>query len=189
MGFKKDGTLTAIKTDMLGFLGAYMACGPMASVIGMSLVMGLYRCPNLAGEADMVMTNTPPSGAMRGFGNEVMSFGVEQLLDEAAEKLGIDPVEIRLKNAKHQGDVAPFGLYLESTYLEDCLRLGGQAFGWGAKAEAPRAAEESGVTEEKGSRGEARGGPVRHEPLHGAAPSIWSTPMPWSNSTKTGPST
>ncbi len=152
MGFKKDGTLTAIKTDMLGFLGAYMACGPMASVIGMSLVMGLYRCPNLAGEADMVMTNTPPSGAMRGFGNEVMSFGVEQLLDEAAEKLGIDPVEIRLKNAKHQGDVAPFGLYLESTYLEDCLRLGGQAFGWGAKAEAPRAAEESGVTEEKGSR-------------------------------------
>lgn len=141
LGFKKDGTLTAIKTDMLGFLGAYMACGPMASVIGMALSMGHYRCPNLAGQADMVMTNTPPSGAMRGFGNEVMTFGLEQLMDEAAEKLCIDPVELRLKNAKQQGDVAPMGLYLESTYLEDCLLEGREAFEW--KWPAPARAGEA----------------------------------------------
>jgi len=50
MGFKKDGTLTAITTDMIGRLGGYMGCGPMASAIGMALVMGHYRCPNRSGE-------------------------------------------------------------------------------------------------------------------------------------------
>jgi xanthine dehydrogenase molybdenum-binding subunit len=130
MGFKKDGMLTAIKTDMVGHLGGYMGCGPMASVIGMALVMGHYRCPNRYGSADMVMTNTPMSGAMRGFGNEVMSFCTEQLMDEAAEKLGVDLLDIRLMNAKQAGDVAALGLTLESTYLEDCINLGAEKFGW-----------------------------------------------------------
>ena len=48
-GFNQDGTLTAIKTDMVGKLGGYMGCGPMASVIGMALVMGHYRCPTATG--------------------------------------------------------------------------------------------------------------------------------------------
>lgn len=133
MGFKKDGTLTAIKTYMVGRLGGYMGCGPMSSVIGMALVMGHYRCPNRAGSADMVLTNTPMAGAMRGFGNEVMSFATEQLVDEAAEKLGIDPVDIRLQNAKQTGDIAALGLCLESSYLEDCIISGMKKFGWKEK--------------------------------------------------------
>jgi len=141
LGFKKDGTLTAFKTNMLGRLGGYMGCGPMASVIGMTLSMGHYRCPNRAGSADMVLTNTPPSGAMRGFGNEFMTFGMEQLMDEAAEKLGMDPVDIRLKNAKKAGDTAALGLKLESTYFEDCLRVGVEKFGWKEKRETPRSEE------------------------------------------------
>jgi xanthine dehydrogenase molybdenum-binding subunit len=130
MGFKKDGTLSAIKTYMLGRVGGYMGCGPMASVIGMALVMGHYRCPNRLGDSDMVMTNTPMSGAMRGFGNEVMSFGTEQLMDEAAEKLGIDPLELRRKNAKQAGDVAALGLTVESCYLLDAIESGATRFGW-----------------------------------------------------------
>ena len=51
MGFTSDGTLTAIKTHMIGTLGGYMGCGPMSSVIGMTLAMGHYRCPNRYGEA------------------------------------------------------------------------------------------------------------------------------------------
>ena len=138
MGFKKDGTLTAIKTYMLGRLGGYMGCGPMASVIGMALVMGHYRCPNRVGSSDMVLTNTPMSGAFRGFGNEVLSFCNEQLMDEAAEKLGIDPIDIRLKNAKQTGDIAAMGLNLESSYLEDCINDGAEKFGWKEKRSRPK---------------------------------------------------
>ena len=135
-GFNRDGTLTAIKTSMVGKLGGYMACGPMASVIGMALVMGHYRVPNRYGTADMVLTNTPPSGAMRGFGNEVMSFALEQLMDEAAHTLGIDQVELRLRNAKCAGDTAALGLPIESCYLDDCLLQGAARFGWDEKRAA-----------------------------------------------------
>ncbi len=157
MGFKRDGTLTAIKTDMLGRLGGYMGCGPMASAIGMGLVMGHYRCPNRAGKADMVLTNTPMAGAMRGFGNEVMSFCTEQLMDEAAERLALDPVDIRHKNAKQTGDIAAFGLNLESSYLDDCLRLGAERFGWQKKRGARNDAAHGAAT--AGGSAEAAAGP------------------------------
>ena len=138
LGFQRDGTLTAIKTQLIGTLGGYMGCGPMASVIGMTLSMGHYRCPNRYGEAHMVMTNTPVSGAMRGFGNDAMMFCIEQLMDEAAEKLGLDPIDIRLRNAKEPGEIAAMGLTLESSYLEDCLKAGAKAFGWYEKKAQPK---------------------------------------------------
>jgi xanthine dehydrogenase molybdenum-binding subunit len=133
IGFKQDGTLHAMQVYMLGRLGGYMGCGPMASAIGMTYGLGHYRCPNRAGEADMVMTNTPPSGAFRGFGNPEIMWGIEQLMDEAAEKLGIDPIGIRLKNIKKAGETANMGLPLESTYLEDCIKQGEEAIGWKEK--------------------------------------------------------
>lgn len=133
IGFKQDGTLTTMQVYMLGRLGGYMGCGPMASAIGMTFGLGHYRCPNRAGEADMVMTNTPVSGAMRGFGNPAIMWGIEQLVDEAAEKLGMDPIEIRLKNIKRAGEIANMGLTLESTYLDECIRRGAEAIGWKEK--------------------------------------------------------
>lgn len=133
IGFKKDGTLAAIQVYMLGRLGGYMGCGPMASAIGMIFGLGHYRCPNRAGEADMVMTNTPVSGAFRGFGNPAIMWGIEQLVDEAAERLNIDPLTIRLKNIKRAGETANMGLRLESTYLEECIKQGAEAIGWKEK--------------------------------------------------------
>ncbi len=133
IGFKQDGTLTAMQVYMLGRLGGYMGCGPMASVIGMVFGLGHYRCPNRAGEADMVMTNTPVSGAFRGFGNPAMMWGIEQLVDEAAEKLGMNPLKIRLKNIKKAGEIANMGLRLESTYLDECIKRGAEAIGWKEK--------------------------------------------------------
>jgi CO/xanthine dehydrogenase Mo-binding subunit len=76
LGFRRDGTLTAMHVYMLGRLGGYMGCGPMASGIAMLMGLGHYRCPNRAGEADMVLTNTPVSGAMRGFGNPAIMLGI-----------------------------------------------------------------------------------------------------------------
>ena len=133
IGFKKDGTLAAIQVYMLGRLGGYMGCGPMASAIGMIFGLGHYRCPNRAGEADMVMTNTPVSGAFRGFGNPAIMWGIEQLVDEAAERLNMDPITIRLKNIKRAGEIANMGLRLESTYLKECIKRGAEAIGWKEK--------------------------------------------------------
>jgi xanthine dehydrogenase molybdenum-binding subunit len=133
MGFKKDGTLHAMKIYMLGHAGGYLARAPMSSVIAMVLGMGHYRCPNRAGEADMVLTHTAMGGACRGFGNEVIIWGIEQLMDEAAEKLGMDPMEIRLKNMKEAGDTANMGLILESSYLKDCIEQGAETIGWHEK--------------------------------------------------------
>ncbi len=133
LGFGKDGTLTAMRVHMLGRLGGYMGCGPMASGIAMLMGLGHYRCPNRAGESDMVLTNTPVSGAMRGFGNPAIMWGIEQLMDTAAEKLGLDPLDIRRKNLKRKGDIANMGLPIESIYLEDCIELGAKAIGWAQK--------------------------------------------------------
>jgi len=133
IGLKQDGTLTAMQVYMIGRLGGYMGCGPMSSAIGMTFGLGHYRCPNRAGEGDMVMTNTPVSGAMRGFGNPAIMWGIEQLVDEAAEKLGMEPLEIRLKNIKKAGEIANMGLTLESTYLDECIKRGAEAIGWKQK--------------------------------------------------------
>ena len=110
-----------------------MGCGPMASAIAMIFGLGHYRCPNRVGEADMVMTNTPVSGAMRGFGNPAIMWGIEQLVDEAAEKVGMNPLEIRLKNIKKPGEIANMGLPIESTYLDECIKRGAKAIGWQEK--------------------------------------------------------
>ncbi len=133
LGFDADGSLTAAKAVMQGKLGGYMGCGPMAAGIAMIMGLGHYRVPNRSGEADMVMTNTPLSSAMRGFGNPAIMWGIEQLMDEAAGELGLDPIDIRLKNIQRVGETANMGLPIESIYLKECVQQGAEAFGWAEK--------------------------------------------------------
>ncbi len=133
LGFGQDGTLTAMRTKMRGRLGGYMGCGPMSSGIAMIMGLGHYRVPNRAGEADMVMSNTPVAGAMRGFGNPAIMWGIEQLMDEAAESLGLDPVAIRMKNLKEPGEIANMGLPIESIFLRECIEEGSKAIDWNEK--------------------------------------------------------
>jgi CO/xanthine dehydrogenase Mo-binding subunit/aerobic-type carbon monoxide dehydrogenase small subunit (CoxS/CutS family) len=130
MGFKQDGQLLVAQTHMLGRLGGYMGCGPMASGVGMLLGLGHYRCPNKDGHASMVMTNTPVSGAMRGFGNPTMMWALEQLMDDAAERLGLSPLAIRLKNIKQAGEIGGIGTPIQSSYLDECILRGAEAIGW-----------------------------------------------------------
>ncbi|MDP7240869.1 MAG: molybdopterin-dependent oxidoreductase, partial [Dehalococcoidia bacterium] len=68
MGFKKDGTLTAIQARLTADAGAYYTHSGSVSGVSLISLMALYRCPNKAGEADIVYTNTPISGGMRGYG-------------------------------------------------------------------------------------------------------------------------
>ena len=97
-GAKKDGTLTAGELTVMADIGghniqAYPLLGCMAGWF-----VSLYRMPHLKYHGTAVYTNKAPACAMQGYGNPQVSFAVESLMDDLAEKLGMDPIELRLKN-------------------------------------------------------------------------------------------
>ncbi len=134
LGFKKDGTLVAIAVRAFVNSGAYLCRTTTAASVFMgNCLEGPYRCPSKIGEAFLVYTNLTPSGSCRGMGNPEAMWGIEQLIDIAAEKLGMDPIELRLKNLKNVGEPAYMGLPIESTALAECIRRGAARTGWQEK--------------------------------------------------------
>ncbi len=106
LGFKSDGTLIAMQSDVTADTGVYPSgLGGFAAMQFASF----YRCPNLRLESSNVVTNKQSVGAYRAPTSPTAFMAVETLFDEAAAKLGIDPVELRLKNAARTGDPAPDG--------------------------------------------------------------------------------
>src|SRR5207247_9153733 len=87
----------------------------------LSTVAGLYRVPNVRFDTTIVYTNNPYSGSMRGYGNPESTFAVESQMDELAERLGIDPLELRRRNATKPGDVNPQGFGATAFSMLDCL--------------------------------------------------------------------
>lgn len=138
MGFKKDGTLHAYHIDTLTWSGGYLGRAQLAGGITLAWGLGHYRCPNTNGKVTIVYTNTTPTGAMRGFGNPEVSWAAEQVIDMGAEKLGLDPVEVRLKNTKKPGEISNTGLPIESTWEDECLIQGAEAIGWKEKFGKPK---------------------------------------------------
>jgi len=133
MGFTKDGTLIAMQVKVVTWAGGYLGRAQLCGGITLVWSMGHYRCPNAAGEADIVYVNTNAGGAMRGYGNPEIMWGVELMMDIAAEKLGMDPLELRLKNVKKAGEISNMGLPIESSYIDDCIREGAKRIGWKEK--------------------------------------------------------
>jgi len=133
MGFKKDGTLNAFTVHTTTWAGGYLSRAQLAGGITLLWALGHYRCPNTNGACDVVYTNTTLSGAMRGFGNPAVSWATEQVMDIAAEKLGMDPLELRLKNIKYAGEPSNMGLPTESSFEEECIRVGAERIGWEEK--------------------------------------------------------
>ena len=103
-GFRKDGTLLANDARLIADTGAYMSYGPTVIEVAAGAVNGPYRIPHTHVEALSVYTNNPPAGAMRGFGVAQVNFAMETQLDIAAEKLGLDPIELRKINALKEGE-------------------------------------------------------------------------------------
>ena len=94
-GVKKDGTLTALEMSVLGTGGAYPAGG--TSLVDW-LVRDLYLCPNVRTEMTDVFINGGPSRAFRAPGHPQGAWALEQMMDALAAAIGMDPVELRLKN-------------------------------------------------------------------------------------------
>lgn len=130
-GVKKDGTLTAREADYLSNTGAYASHGAGITAVGCLDLTSLYRCgDNLKIEGRSVYTNNPVSGAFRGYGAVQAYFALDCQMDEIAAALGIDPVELRLKNGVGEGDLSPSEHRLHGNGLEACLRRGAEAAGW-----------------------------------------------------------
>ncbi|MEE9569935.1 MAG: molybdopterin cofactor-binding domain-containing protein, partial [Candidatus Binatia bacterium] len=93
-GFKKDGSLVARKMEVFVDGGAYAEAIPGVTQNCSSVVVCMYRIPHLKWDSYAVYTNTPKRRGMRGYGVNEVSFAIESNMDIAAEKLGMDPVEL-----------------------------------------------------------------------------------------------
>ena len=130
LGFKKDGTMVAKSVVATADSGAYLGCCP--AVVTTSLIRPdcVYRLANIKAAANVIYTNKIPRTAYRGYGNSEMLFAMESLIDMAAEKLGIDPMDIRLKNSSQTGDVTVHGWILNSCGLAESIKLSADKAGW-----------------------------------------------------------
>jgi xanthine dehydrogenase molybdenum-binding subunit len=108
-GFRKDGTITARQARVTFNSGAYGSHGPGVTAVGTTALTSLFRCDNVLLEGRCVYTNTPIAGAYRGYGVVQTYYALDIQMDEAAERLGIDPAELKLKNAVREGDISPSG--------------------------------------------------------------------------------
>ena len=144
LGADRDGTLTAMKIDVLSDTGAYgnHAIGVMFH--GCAESISLYKSPVKRLDAEVVYTNNVPSGAFRGYGLGQVILGVESAMDELALALGIDPFELRRINAVEDGDpllvVHPHpeeDLVYGSYGLDQCLDLAQVALRRGNGVAAP----------------------------------------------------
>ncbi len=140
-GVNKDGRIVANEMYALSDTGAY-GCHAL-TVTGNTgqKCMGLYNAPNIKFHAHVVYTNTPPSGAFRGYGVPQGFFPLEVHMEKIAHALGLDPLEFRLKNAVKAGDELPTSKawsegrephpeIIETCGLPECVTQGASAIGW-----------------------------------------------------------
>ena len=103
-GATKEGILTDAEVDIYADGGAYIYTSPKVLGNATLLCTGAYRIPNVRVDSYAVYTNNIPNGAFRGFGGPQAAFAAEMQMNKLAEKLGIDPVELRMKNLVKEGE-------------------------------------------------------------------------------------
>jgi CO/xanthine dehydrogenase Mo-binding subunit len=153
-GAKRDGTLVAREVDILLDGGAYADDSP--GVLGLSTLMsrGPYRIPHARTRSRAVYTNKLRAGAFRGFGNPQITFASESQFDELAEKLNMDPLELRRKNAIRAGDTWFGGQVVKACGFIECLDKVAAASNWRERRKSPgknRALGIACVTHDSGS--------------------------------------
>jgi len=126
-GARKDGTLLAREMRLILNAGAYSGTTTLVTKNATFGAVGSYRIPHFKLDSYGVATNTPPTGAFRGFGSTEVLWAVESQMDLLAERLGIDPVEIRRKNLLKQGEEDVLGMKVPSTGAGECLE---KVAGW-----------------------------------------------------------
>jgi xanthine dehydrogenase D subunit len=119
----RTGDLVKVEAEVVLDGGAYASSSAAVVANAARFACGPYRVPNARIDAVVVRTNNPPCGAMRGFGAVQVCFGHESQMDRLAAELGMDPVELRLRNAMRSGDVLPTGQRITGTApVAECIR-------------------------------------------------------------------
>jgi len=133
-GASRDGLLTAVEVTIIGDTGPYTNSGPEVVGFATEMSTGPYNVPNARLEGYTVLTNNPICGAMRGFGSPQVTFAYEQQMDALAQRLGLDPLEIRLKNAIEKGSLLATGATVyQPSGLREVLEEAAKAAGWHAR--------------------------------------------------------
>ena len=122
IGVMKDGALVAKHLRVIADGGAYNGRGPMIVASGASQMTLVYRFPHFLFEGYHVYTNNPVTSSMRGFGNNQIRFADDSVMERIARELGIDPVELRLKNARLPGETTLMGAKVATCGLRECIQ-------------------------------------------------------------------
>ena len=153
IGVKKDGTITALQLKVIGNSGPYLSQCVKTTKVTLVMFGSLYRCPNVYGEGYSIYTNTVNSGGHRGYGAPQAYYVLEQLVDMACEKIGMDPLEFRLQNHRRVGDPSMYSFVskdeklgietrkpmpIESCQLPECIKRGAEQIGWKEKRMAKK---------------------------------------------------
>ncbi len=141
LGADAEGRLLAIEARIIADAGAYASMSPFVTWRSAVQATGPYEYPNVAVDVYAVYTNNPYTGAMRGFGSPQVNFAIESLMDELAGELGIDPLELRVRNSFTRGSVTATGQVLDhEVSLREVLEKAAGASRW---CEKRRAIEEA----------------------------------------------
>jgi len=135
-GAMRDGTIVAREAKLLYDGGAYSDDSPGVLAFGLYMARGPYRIPNFRATGQLVYTNKLRSSGFRGFGNPQVTFAGETQIDELAERLAIDPIELRLRNAIRKGDKWVGGQTVTSCGLAECLTRVRERSDWHARRNA-----------------------------------------------------
>ncbi len=136
LGALADGTLHALDCRLCYDTGAYAHLGAEVMALGLEHAGGPYRVPNVRCEGLCVYTNNPVAGAMRAFGVPQAAFGLEQTVDMLAQRLNIDPVALRQRNALLPGDENCAGVtQAEATGIAACLDRVAEDPAWRERAD------------------------------------------------------
>ncbi len=147
LGVKSSGDITAVDIDGILNTGAYGAHALTVLTNVGSKCLGLFRCDNLRYTGRTAYTTLPVAGAYRGYGATQGMFALGQAIDEAAEAVGMDPVEFCLRNHIREGESSPIfkalgegregvDMRIASCGLEECIRRGAREIGWTQKRSA-----------------------------------------------------
>jgi len=131
MGCDTQGNLLALENFMIWDGGASTEYGVNITRAGGYSSTGPYDIPHVKTDSYCVYTNNIVGGPYRGFGMSELHTGIEQCVDELAEKIGMDKVEFRLRNCIQEGDVLATGMVMHPIGIKECLQKVAQAIEWG----------------------------------------------------------
>ncbi len=149
-GAKKDGSITAMENRCIADGGAYASMSSFVTWRSVVQATGPYSCENVKTDVFAVYTNNNYTGAMRGFGSPQVNFAIESMMDELAERVNKNPLEIRLQNGFERGAVTATGQVLDhNVSLKEVLHKAADAIQfsekWNRYRSTPNAPRKRGI--------------------------------------------